>query len=168
MTPGGDTGRSGGPEGAERQPASEPWVDDAPRPFLDRMLAPPTSGSDRPPTDPGGVRPYLLTGGRTAFRPDVNVETIVSATGNPPTRPLDDEHIRLLRLAGEPQAVAELSAHLGIPIGVAMILAGDLAEAGVVRLNDASGDGSVEPAHDAALLRKVVNGVLKLREAESL
>lgn len=168
MTPGADTGRPGRPEGGgDRQPAAEAWADDAPRPFLDRQLAPPPSGSERPPTDPGGVRPYLLTGGRTAIRPDVNVETIVSATGNPPTRPLDDEHVRLLRLAGEPQAVAELSAHVGIPIGVAMILVGDLAEAGVVRLNDAS-DGSLEPAHDAALLRKVVNGVLKLREAESL
>ncbi len=168
MTPGGDTGRSGRPEGGDRQLAAEAWADDAPRPFLERQLAPPPSGSERPPTDPGGVRPYLLTGGRTTIRPDVNVETIVSVTGNPPTRPLDDEHLALLRLAGEPQAVAELSAVLGIPIGVAMILAGDLAEAGVVRLNDASGDGSGEPAHDAALLRKVVNGVLKLREAESL
>lgn len=168
MTPAGDTGRSGRPEGDDRQPAAEAWIDDAPRPFLDRQLAPPPSGSERPPADPGGVRPYLLTGGRTTIRPDVNVETIVSATGNPPARTLDDEHLRLLRLTGEPQAVAELSAHLGIPLGVAMILVGDLAEAGVVRLNDASGDGSVEPAHDAALLRKVVNGVLKLREAESL
>lgn len=168
MTAGGDTGRPGQPKSGERRSPAEAWSDDVPRPFLDRHLSPPPGGSDRPPTDPGGVRPYLLTGGRTTIRPDVNVETIVSATGKPPTRPLDDEHLRLLRLAGEPQAVAELSAHLGIPIGVAMILAGDLAEAGVVRLNDASGDGSGEPAHDAALLRKVVNGVLKLREAESL
>ena len=74
----------------------------------------------------------------------------------------------MLRLAGESQAVAELAAHLGIPIGVAMILTGDLAEAGVVQLSDATGSGSGEPVHDATLLRKVVNGVLKLRDAESL
>jgi hypothetical protein len=85
MTPAGDTGRSGRPEGDDRQAAAEAFAEHAPRPFLDRQLTPTPGGSDRPPTDPGGVRPYLLTGGRTTIRPDVNVETIVSATGNPPS-----------------------------------------------------------------------------------
>jgi hypothetical protein len=51
---------------------------------------------------------------------------------------------------------------------VAMILAGDLAEVGVVHLNDASRGGSTRPSDDVSLIRKVVNGVLKLRSEEAI
>jgi hypothetical protein len=144
-----------------------------PRPFLDRQ--PGAHDVDRgfgdlddPGDDPDVVRPYLVTGGRTTIRPDVNVETMVLATGASTTDSLEDEHVRLLHLAAEPMAVAELAAHLGIPLGVAMIITSDLAEIGMVRLTDASDGGSGEPADDTALIRKVVNGVLKLRNAETI
>jgi Protein of unknown function (DUF742) len=143
------------------------------RPYLDRSAASGPSapfgdgGGNPDDGDPGTVRPYLLTGGRTASRQEVNIETMVTPTGAKPNHSLDDVHLQLLRLAREPMAVAELASYLEIPIGVAMILVGDLAEIGVVSLNDVS-SGSLEPADDASLIRKVVHGVLKLRNAESV
>jgi 3',5'-cyclic AMP phosphodiesterase CpdA len=153
-------------------PRDGDWVG-SPRPFLEHQPTPAAGPlrSERAQSggsDPGTVRPYLLTGGRTAGRPDVNIETIVTVTGAALTSPLDDEHLKLLHLAREPMAVAELAAYMDVPIGVAMILAGDLAEVGVVSLNDASSDGQAPPAEDKMLIRKVLDGVLKLRSAETI
>lgn len=143
---------------------------DAPRPFLDRLHAP--SAADRSgeaADETGTVRPYFLTGGRTTTAEDVNIETIVSASGAPyAPNSFDPEHDRLLRLVIDPMAVAELAVHLGVPIGVAMVLTGDLAEAGIVTLNNATSRGSDAPADDVALLRKVISGVRTLRNAEAV
>ncbi len=143
---------------------------DAPRPFLDRLHAP--SAADRSgdaADETGTVRPYVLTGGRTTTAEDVNIETIVSASGAPyAPNSFDPEHDRLLRLVIDPMAVAELAVHLGVPIGVAMVLTGDLAEAGIVTLNNATSRGSDAPADDVALLRKVISGVRTLRNAEAV
>lgn len=142
---------------------------DAPRPFLDRLSAPAESRRSEPEEETGTVRPYFLTGGRTTTAEDVNVETMVTASGAPVSpNSLDPEHHRMLALASEPMAVAELAVHMGVPIGVAMVLTGDLAEAGVVTLNNSTSRGSDAPADDVALLRKVISGVRTLRNAETV
>ncbi|MGH3901151.1 MAG: DUF742 domain-containing protein, partial [Pseudonocardiaceae bacterium] len=70
------------------------------------------------------VRPYFWTGGRTASRVDLAVETLVSATGRPPDPPARPEYRTILRLCATPHSVAELAALLSVPLGVARVLLG--------------------------------------------
>jgi hypothetical protein len=72
------------------------------------------------------VRPFVITGGRTrAADASVKVETMVQAIG----RPHDDlnfEKARIVDLCLEPISIAEIAAELGIPLGVAVVVVGDL------------------------------------------
>lgn len=71
------------------------------------------------------VRPYTVTGGRTRPAVEFRLITLVAATG----RTLDDvtpEHARILRACRRPASVAEISAHLRLPVAVIKILLADL------------------------------------------
>lgn len=91
-------------------------------------MTPPRRGRDS-----GLVRPYVVTGGRSA--PSRNhfdqVTLVVAGQSGLPTGHLGPEHRRVLRLC-QPGAlsVAELSAHLGLPLSVLRILLADLMEGG--------------------------------------
>jgi hypothetical protein len=79
------------------------------------------------------VRPFLLTGGRTRPLHDgLRVETLVSALPAALSAPLRFERYRIVELCQTPLSVAEISAHLGIPLGVARVLVADLATEGFV------------------------------------
>lgn len=71
------------------------------------------------------VRPYTVTGGRTRPDAEFNLITLVAATGTA----LDEvspEHSRILRVCRRPASVAEISAHLRLPVVVIKILLADL------------------------------------------
>jgi len=91
-------------------------------------VTPPRRGRDS-----GLVRPYVVTGGRSApSRNHFDQVTLVIA--GPPELPrthLGPEHRRVLELC-EPGAlsVAEISGHLGLPLSVLRILLADLMESG--------------------------------------
>lgn len=71
------------------------------------------------------VRPYTVTGGRTRPAAEFHLITLVAATG----RTLGDvtpEHARILRVCRRPASVAEISAHLRLPVAVIKILLADL------------------------------------------
>ncbi len=106
------------------------------------------------------VRPYFWTGGRTAARVDLAVETLVSATGRPPDPPARPEHRTILRLCATPHSVAELAALLSIPLGVARVLLGDLAATGSVAVHRTVGAADAGP--DVALMQRVLNGLQRL------
>ena len=78
------------------------------------------------------VRPFTLTGGRTRpDRTDFTLITAVTAVDPPPSwgvRP-QPEHTRILRLCARPVAVAEVAAHLDLPVSVVAILLCDLLQA---------------------------------------
>jgi hypothetical protein len=83
------------------------------------------------------LRPYAMTGGRTRSRYHLSIESLVTTT------PRQDqfvgllpEHARICYLCLETKSVAEISAILSIPLGVARILVADLSEAGYVSVND--------------------------------
>lgn len=108
-----------------------------------------------------GVRPYLLTRGRTrSAQLAGGFETLVRLTelGRERTGRLDPEHDALLRLAASPVSVAELSARLGLPLGVTQVLAGDLVGGGLL----AQHAGAVGAARDADLLRRVISAFEKI------
>jgi hypothetical protein len=72
------------------------------------------------------VRPFVMTGGRTrASDSSLRIETIVqTATVDAPGAAF--EHGQILDLCRSPHSVAEVAAHLQVPLGVAMVLVGDL------------------------------------------
>jgi Protein of unknown function (DUF742) len=112
------------------------------------------------PDSNGLVRPYFWTGGRTSSRFELSFETLISATGQPvdPTAP--PEHHTILRLCDAPRSVAELAALLSMPLGVARVILGDMAEVGSVAVHRTI--GSADAAPDLELMRRVLNGLQRL------
>ncbi|MEU5362175.1 DUF742 domain-containing protein [Streptomyces sp. NPDC005925] len=106
------------------------------------------------------VRPFTLTGGRTRpSREDFSLITTVTAVVAPPehaVRP-QAEHLRILRLCGEPVAVAELAARLDLPVSVVVILLCDLLEAG--RITARPPHPVTRTAVDLDLLRRLKEGL---------
>ena len=78
------------------------------------------------------VRPYALTSGRTESVVDLPIEATfeVLASGRSATWPEGDLSGRIIELCAATESVAEVSAKLHIPLGVARVLLGDLVTAG--------------------------------------
>ncbi|MCX4547952.1 DUF742 domain-containing protein [Streptomyces sp. NBC_01387] len=109
------------------------------------------------------VRPYAMTGGRTRPRYQLAIEALVSTTAEPSQLHGQlPEHQRICRLCVEIKSVAEISALLTIPLGVARILVADLAEAGLVAIHQPGGDDAVGGQPDVTLLERVLSGLRKL------
>lgn len=106
------------------------------------------------------VRPYSWTRGRTSSQVDLEVETLVSATGRPLDPAVSPEHRTILGLCVTPHSVAELAALLSMPLGVARVLLGDLAAAGSVAIHRTV--GSADTAPDVALMQRVLAGLERL------
>ncbi|MFJ8045890.1 DUF742 domain-containing protein [Kitasatospora sp. NPDC096147] len=114
-----------------------------------------------PEWDAGGPeRLYVLTRGRSlrAERMTFDLVTLIVARSEP-TPTMQPEHAAILRICGSPLSVAEISAHLRLPVSVVTVLLADLlaerrieARAGVPK--------AILP--DIALLEAVINGLQKL------
>ena len=79
------------------------------------------------------VRPYTLTGGRTAPKVELPFEATLRREVGGPEDPTDANLLRILELCDK-RSVAEVSAHVHMPIGVVRVLLGDLIEQGHVRV----------------------------------
>ncbi|MEV3931471.1 MULTISPECIES: DUF742 domain-containing protein [unclassified Streptomyces] len=109
------------------------------------------------------VRPYAMTGGRTRPRYQLAIEALVSTTADPARLQGQlPEHQRICRLCIEIKSVAEISALLSIPLGVARILVADLAEAGLVAIHQPGGDEAAGGQPAVTLLERVLSGLRKL------
>jgi hypothetical protein len=109
------------------------------------------------------VRPYAMTGGRTRPRYQLAIEALVSTTADPAQlMGLLPEHQRICHLCREVKSVAEISALLTIPLGVARVLVADMAEAGLVTVHQPGGDEDGEGPPDVTLLERVLSGLRKL------
>ncbi|RZB14051.1 DUF742 domain-containing protein [Streptomyces sp. F001] len=109
------------------------------------------------------VRPYAMTRGRTRTRYDLAIETLVHTTAEPAQ--LNDqlpEHRRICQLCREVRSVAEISALLPVPLGVARVLVADLAEAGLVAVHQPGGTQSGDGGPDVTLLERVLSGLRAL------
>ncbi|MFH8570803.1 DUF742 domain-containing protein [Streptomyces sp. NPDC017993] len=145
----------------------EPPVYDQPQPPRIQPVQPqrrapepsaPTGGAHNPL-----VRPYAMTGGRTRPRYQLAIEALVSTTADPSKLQGQlPEHQRICHLCREIKSVAEISALLSIPLGVARILVADLAEAGLVAIHQPGGDESAGGQPDVTLLERVLSGLRKL------
>ena len=117
-----------------------------------------TSPDDQPAPDPRRVRPYAMTGGRT--RPthdDLEIETLVSTTSTGEQTPkLTVEQRAIAALCHDILSIAEVSAHLHLPLGVIRVLVGDMADEHLVMVH--------RPIHagdrpDLAMLKRVLDGL---------
>lgn len=76
------------------------------------------------------VRPFTLTGGRTASKgaSDLDLMTLVVCAADPVygSLLLSPEHEAILNLARTPLSVAELASTLDLAVGVVRVLLGDL------------------------------------------
>ncbi|MFE3638943.1 DUF742 domain-containing protein [Streptomyces sp. NPDC059168] len=112
------------------------------------------------------VRPYTVTRGRTRPSDGHAVDLMARVTATEPdgtARPvLDHAPAALLDLVRRgPRPVAELAADADLPLTVVRVLLGDLAEAGLVRIDEPGRDPVTGPAADPELLREIVE---RLRE----
>ena len=122
------------------------------------------------PVDPGAdddrmlrIRPYAMTGGRTRPRIDLPLETLVRTNdrGWSVRHEVNADERRILDLAVEPLSVAEISAHLGVVLGVARVLVGDLIISGRLDRSN-SQPAATDNSADVSLLERVLDGLKAL------
>ncbi|MDT0464654.1 DUF742 domain-containing protein [Streptomyces gibsoniae] len=111
------------------------------------------------------VRPYMVTRGRTrpSHRHTIDLMSRITALDTEDRRG-DVDHARasLLDLVRRgPRPVVELAADADLPLTVVRVLVGDLAEAGLVRIDEPRPGPAGAPAADPELLREIVD---RLRE----
>ncbi len=110
--------------------------------------------------DPRLVPFYTLTQGRT--QPDgrdLPWETMVVATsdGRAARRQLRFEQGQILDLCGGPVSVAEIAAHLGVPLGVAAVLVSDLDSGGYVAMHRPNVTDNGRPHRE--ILQRLLHGL---------
>lgn len=110
-------------------------------------------------TDPPRLgRPYTVVGGRTAPARPLAPEAVVRSLGAASTAAdVSPERQRIRVLATQPMSVAELAAHLHLPLGVVRVLVADLLADGEVVVS-----ATVDDRPDAVLLERVLDGLRSL------
>lgn len=110
------------------------------------------------------VRPYAWTGGRTTAKVDLRLETLLSVAesgARAAMRVTSPEQRSIVEMCALPRSLAEVSAVLSLPLGVARVLLSDLIELGVVSVHETNG-GSDGGQADLALLERVLSGLRRL------
>jgi hypothetical protein len=133
-------------------PSSAPVVTPAQAPVTDDELL----------ADAGLVRPYAWTRGRTRSTVDLRIETMVSTSehGENIEALTQTEHRSIAELCDEPRSVAEVATLLSVPLGVAKVLLGDMANLGLVIVHKTATGGD-NKAH-LMLMERVLSGLRRL------
>jgi Protein of unknown function (DUF742) len=154
---GDDRGSTAGWQGSSR---AQPWDEPPPQrqsysPAQQQFPAEEESGSTRL------VRPYTVTGGRTQPRYKLALEALVTASVYEPRdlSVLAPECQAILQFCLDWRSVAEISAVLRMPLGVARILVADMSADGLVRIHQRD-DSEGRP--DLNLLERVLSGLRKI------
>jgi Protein of unknown function (DUF742) len=104
---------------------------------------------------------YAFTGGRTrAAGRELPLEAVATATGLTPAASvsLQMESRAIVEMCARPKSLAEIGAALRVPVGVARVLVGDLANGGYLDVHlprPADGDGG--PGH--VILGRLLDGL---------
>lgn len=108
------------------------------------------------------VRPYTRTGGRTRPDYDLAIEALVStsARGMRSDAAASPEHQSICGLCMDVRSVAEVAAHLGLPLGVARVLIGDMAGLGLVMVHQSTAVIGDRPSRE--FLERVLSGLRRL------
>jgi hypothetical protein len=116
-----------------------------------------------PPSQPGKLlRPYALTRGRArpSHGSDLEIEALVSTTmiGETMHMPAPEPH-SIAVLCREPLSLAEIAAHMKLPIGVVRVLVADMAHQGMVMVHRPT---SQLGGPDIPLLERVLDGLRRV------
>lgn len=108
------------------------------------------------------VRPYALTGGRT--RSDVGeFDLIALVIATKPASAVGlgmaPEHVAIVRMCQHPLSVAEVAAHLNLPVGIVRVLLGDLLDEGLIRTHQPP---PVSQAANQRVLNALIDGLRSL------
>ncbi|ASW55898.1 DUF742 domain-containing protein [Plantactinospora sp. KBS50] len=108
------------------------------------------------------VRPYAVTRGRA--RPvagSFDLISLVVATQRTPTAEvgMGPEHVAIVGLCQHPLSVAEIAAHLNLPLGTIRVLLGDLVERELVRVREPRATTALP---DDSVFEAVINGLRAL------
>jgi hypothetical protein len=128
-------------------------------------FAPPPRDPFVPETAPAGgsslVRPYAVTGGRTQPKYQLQIEAMVAASHYEARdlSALSPECQAILGFCRDWRSVAEISAVLRMPLGVARVLIADMAMDGLVRVHQIDHE---QGRPDMNLLERVLSGLRKL------
>jgi len=104
------------------------------------------------------VRPYALTGGRArSDRTNLTLDTLIlsTASGSAVVPELPPERRDVIRLCATAISVAELSALLGVPLGVARVLASDMHGEGYLDAHEPMPEGT----DLTSVLERVLDGL---------
>jgi hypothetical protein len=106
------------------------------------------------------VRPYTVSNGRTRPTIDLDLMSLVTATGRTMAAQMDPDHAAALVLCRAPIPVAEVAARLRLPMLVAKVLLSDLIDSGTLstRMGGTHGD----PATDPAVLEVLLDGLRQI------
>lgn len=110
------------------------------------------------------VRPYAITGGRTAVAiPDLMLETPVLATslGRNSVSSLRWEAAKIVEVCSEATALVEISARVGVPVGVVRVIVSDLAIDRLLTIVEPQDEAGENDSY-AQLLEKVLDGIRSL------
>ncbi|GAB3877462.1 DUF742 domain-containing protein [Kibdelosporangium lantanae] len=107
------------------------------------------------------VRPYAMTRGRTtpANRDLDMITLVVAAKDEIDPLALDADYVTILQMCHRPMSVAEIAAHMDVPIVVVKVLLSDLLERGEVVARTPARNVKVP---DMNLLQAVLDGVRRL------
>lgn len=112
------------------------------------------------------VRPYAMTRGRTQpSRGRFNVISLVLATGASAALELGmgPEHLAIVRMCRRPLSVAEVAAHLNLPLGTVRVLLGDLLERKLVQVREPQQPTShSDGLPDNSVFEAAINGLRAL------
>jgi hypothetical protein len=119
-------------------------------------VSPPT------PAESTLVRAYFKTGGRTKPDYDLAIEALVSTSdrGMNPEASVRQEHRSICDLCVETRSVAEIAVHLGLPLGAARVLIGDMAGMGLVLIHQSGMVVGDRPSVE--FMERVLSGLRRL------
>jgi hypothetical protein len=158
------SGTRGAPRSAGHQEKEEASRGPAPgssgqAPGVDDQSATWVPGNTEGEAPASSVRAYVWTGGRTKSLHHFEIETLVTAA-EPSGAAVTQPHRAVLELCREPKSVAEVAALLAIPLGVAMVLLGDMAERGMIVVHGAATDDGGAPS--PTLMERVLIGLRQI------
>jgi hypothetical protein len=104
------------------------------------------------------VRPYTVSAGRTRPTVELDLLSLVIATGRA-ARGMDIEHVKVLGLCNTPTSVAEVAAHMRLPVVVTKVLLADLVDCEAMATRAPKPESG---ATDRVLLEKLLDGLQRI------
>jgi len=103
------------------------------------------------------VRPYAVTNGRTSATVQLDLLSMVVATGEDTFNSLEPDHMQALGLCLRPASVAEIAARLRLPAVITKVLISDLVDCGAARAAPPSQSSS--DTSNQVLLERLLDGL---------